>query len=58
MYWTNEAVNLPVESNDIIHWWGQHKNISVLKDRSNQIVISSEDLLYLNTGFGKYHQAI
>ena len=22
MYWTNEAVNLPVENGDIIHWWG------------------------------------
>ena len=53
MYWTNEAVNLPVEEDDIIHWWGQHSNINVLKDMKNKIVISSENLTYLNLGFGK-----
>jgi len=35
MYWTNEAVNLPVQDDDIIHWWGAHSNIKVLKDMNN-----------------------
>ena len=53
LYWTNELINLPVADDDIIHWWGQHSDISLIKKKKNDIIVSSENLLYLNTGFGK-----
>lgn len=42
IYWTNEEIDLPLESDDVIQWWGVSKNVDHLKGiflgklRSNQ----------------------
>lgn len=51
-YWANKDVNLPVEDDDIIHWWGTTKELIYIKDKPNKIVLSNYDLLYLDVGFG------
>lgn len=52
MYWTNYEINLPVDEDDIIHWWGVTKDLSYIKDKTNKIVLSNYDLLYMDTGYG------
>ena len=52
IYWANEQIDLPVESDDVIQWWGITKNVDALKGRKNQIILSNTDLLYLDHGFG------
>lgn len=31
IYWANEDIDLPLESDDVIHWWGVSKNVDRLK---------------------------
>lgn len=31
IYWANEEIDLPLESDDVIQWWGVTKNIDRLK---------------------------
>ena len=52
IYWANENINLPVESDDVIHWWGVSKNVGVLANKTNEVVLSNYDLTYLDIGFG------
>ena len=35
IYWANEAINLPVDSDDAIQWWGVSKNVGVLQNKTN-----------------------
>lgn len=31
IYWTNEEIDLPLDNDDVIHWWGVSKNVDHLK---------------------------
>ena len=51
-YWANKDISLPVEEDDIIHWWGLTSELEVIKDKPNRIILSNYDVLYLDTGSG------
>ena len=36
----------------MLHWWGLTKNLDRLKNRTNEIILSSYDIGYLDVGFG------
>ena len=58
IYWANEEIDLPVQSDDVIQWWGVSKNVDALKGRKNEVVLSNYDLLYLDVGVGnRYEQS-
>ena len=52
IYWANEELNLPVEDDDVIHWWGDSTQVSRLANLSNKIILSDYDKSYLDVGFG------
>lgn len=52
IYWANEEIDSPVESDDVIQWWGQSTSIDQLKNRKNEVILSYYDLAYLDVGFG------
>ena len=31
IYWANEEIDLPLDNDDVIHWWGVSKNVDHLK---------------------------
>lgn len=35
IYWANEDIDLPVENDDVIHWWGVSANVNKLAGRKN-----------------------
>jgi hypothetical protein len=35
IYWANAKLNLPVEDDDIIHWWGNKNQTGVLEGKKN-----------------------
>lgn len=35
IYWANEQIDLPLESDDVIHWWGVSKNVDRMAGRKN-----------------------
>lgn len=43
---------MPVDSDDVIHWWGVSKNVDKLAGRKNEVILSNYDLTYLDLGFG------
>ena len=52
IYWANEHIDLPVQSDDVIQWWGGSKHVNALKGRKNEVILSVNDLLYLDVGVG------
>lgn len=52
IYWANEEIDLPVENDDVIHWWGVTKNVNKLAGRPNEVILSNYDITYLDIGFG------
>ena len=52
IYWANEEINLDVEPDDIIQWWGESWDIQQLKGKDNPIILSYWDIAYLDTGYG------
>jgi hexosaminidase len=52
VYWANEDINLPTQSDDYIQWWGVSKNVRQLENRTNNIILSNYDLTYLDIGYG------
>lgn len=55
IYWANEDINLPVQKDDIVHWWGYQTNHSLLSGRSNSIILSDYDMAYLDLGFNNQY---
>lgn len=41
IYWANEEIDLPLENEDVIHWWGTSLNQDRLKGRKNEVVLSN-----------------
>jgi hypothetical protein len=46
-----------VEDEDVIHWWGDQANQSVLSGRKSEVILSNYDLVYLDTGFNNIYGA-
>jgi hexosaminidase len=40
IYWTNPDINLPIEDDDIIQWWGESSTVSKLAGRKNPVILS------------------
>ena len=55
IYWANEGIDLPVEDDDVIHWWGVSANVNKLVGRKNQVILSNYDVTYLDIGFGNFY---
>ena len=52
IYWVLESLNIPVEEDDVIQWWGSKSKIGVLNETKNEVIISSYTQLYLDLGVG------
>lgn len=52
IYWANEEIDLPVQDDDVVQWWGQTKNLKNLVNRPNEVILSNYDETYLDVGFG------
>lgn len=52
IYWANEEIDLPVQADDVIQWWGVSKNVDHLAGRKNEVILSNYDLTYMDIGFG------
>lgn len=52
IYWANEEIDLPLDADDIIQWWGISRNVDRMAGRKNQVILSNYDLTYLDVGFG------
>jgi hexosaminidase len=50
IYWANEEIDLPVQDDDVIQWWGIA--LDGLVGRPNEVILSNYDLTYLDVGFG------
>jgi len=55
IYWANEDIDLPVEDDDIIQWWGVSANVARMAGRKNKVILSNYDLTYLDIGFGNIY---
>ena len=53
IYWTNEVIDVPLEQDEVVQLWGVRKNLDRLKNRTNEVILSSYDIGYLDVGFGK-----
>ena len=41
IYWANEEIDLPMEDEDAIHWWGTSQNQGALSGRKNPVILSN-----------------
>ena len=53
IYWANEAIDLPLDGDDVVQWWGSTEHLDQLANRSNEVILSNQDLTYLDMGFGR-----
>jgi hexosaminidase len=35
IYWANELLNLPLEDDDVLHWWGESIDVHKLAGKPN-----------------------
>lgn len=35
IYWANEDIDMPLEADDVIQWWGVSKNVDRMAGRKN-----------------------
>ncbi len=52
IYWANEQIDLPLQSDDVLQWWGLAKNLNRIVNRTNEVILSNYDQTYLDLGFG------
>jgi hexosaminidase len=52
IYWANELLNLPLEADDVLHWWGLSTDVHKLANKPNEVILSNYDHAYLDKGFG------
>ena len=55
IYWANEDIDLPLEDDDIIQWWGVSSNVDRMAGRKNPVILANYDLTYLDIGFGNIY---
>lgn len=41
IYWANEEIDLPLQDEDVIHWWGTSLNQDKLSGRKNEVILSN-----------------
>jgi hexosaminidase len=52
IYWANEVLNLPLEDDDVVHWWGASIDVHRLAGKPNEVILSTNDIAYIDKGFG------
>lgn len=53
IFWRNDAANVTIGENDILHYWGAQADVSkVTSGSKSKIILSPSDILYLNKGQG------
>jgi hexosaminidase len=52
IYWANELLNLPLEEDDVLHWWGESIDVHKLAGKPNEVILSPYDIGYIDKGFG------
>ena len=57
IYWANEVIDVPLEQDEVVEWWGLSKNLNRLKNRKKEVILSSYDIGYLDVGFGNRNGA-
>jgi len=35
IYWANEEINLPLQPDDVLHWWGLAENLHLIANKTN-----------------------
>lgn len=55
MYWANEEIDLPLEDEDVLHWWGTSLHQDQIKGRKNPVVLSNYNEVYLDIGFNNFY---
>lgn len=35
IYWANEDIDMPLEADDVVQWWGITKNVDKMAGRKN-----------------------
>ena len=40
IYWANEVIDVPLEQDEVVQWWGVSKNLDRLKNRTNEVILS------------------
>ena len=55
IYWANEEIDLPMEDEDVIQWWGTSENQGALSGRKNQVILSNYNEVYLDVGFNNFY---
>jgi hexosaminidase len=52
IYWADDHIDMPVDQDDVIQWWGQSTSWTKLVGRKTEVILSYVDQLYLDIGFG------
>ena len=55
IYWANEEIDLPMDDEDVVHWWGTSEHQSVLEGRKTPIILSNYNEVYLDVGFNNIY---
>ena len=55
IYWANEEIDLPMEDDDVVQWWGTSENQSALSGRKNEVILSNYNQVYLDIGFNNIY---
>ena len=55
IYWANEEVDLPMELEDTIEWWGISANVGQILGRKNPVILANKDEVYLDFGFNNMY---
>ena len=52
IYWANEEINLPLQTDDVLQWWGLTENLSLIANKPNEVILSNYHDTYLDLGYG------
>ena len=55
IYWANEEIDLPMDDEDAIQWWGTSANQDKLSGRKNPVILSNYNEVYLDVGFNNFY---
>jgi len=43
IYWANEDIDLPLQPDDAVEWWGDAANQTFLSGRPNEVILANFD---------------
>jgi hexosaminidase len=55
IYWANEDIDLPMEDEDTVEWWGVFANVGQIVGRKNPVILANKDEVYLDFGFNNMY---